>query len=209
MSIPNIIEVYREFRADKKILYTLLQEKGYLIDNGTGHRMNLFKGKEPEIFEILNKYYFFSFHCTNKGKRCSVAQIRAYFSRNNGGWKKALEGHCCQKGQTEIHHYDHNPSNNSPNNLEYVTPELNKLATVYAEKAILEGEEKVIAIVKRKFQSITVDILGKMVNFAEVISRTIKKTKNIGFCLFSPYGGLSGKQLLKIAKTHSRFASII
>lgn len=100
--------------------YTYFKSKeGYIL---------LPKSKNKTLFSLLKKAGFFIFHKTNKGKIVGVHQVVLFIYK---GWKSlAFKGECI-KGKTEIHHIDHNPSNNNHHNLEYTTPVNNKaIATI-------------------------------------------------------------------------------
>lgn len=78
-----------------------------------------------KLFSLLDKSGFWDFHCTNRKKNiCSLHQIVLYIHK---GWKLFLYGYLCDSNETEIHHLDHDPSNNNISNLVYVTSQENKL----------------------------------------------------------------------------------
>lgn len=84
----------------------------------------------PTLFKLLDKVGFFKFHITNRKKQIvGVHQIVLFCSK---GWKKLQFGLVCRAGATEVHHLDHNPQNNQPSNLWYVTPTENKVIAVIA-----------------------------------------------------------------------------
>jgi hypothetical protein len=118
----------------------------------------------------------FNFHITNSGKSVYLYQIQA-FIKKNGGWKMVKEAIVCQKDQLEIHHLDHNTLNDQPGNLEYVSPELNKLATQFTKAALKGNVEKVKELVVRKFQNKFVELDGLKISFVSIIVKTILATK--------------------------------
>jgi hypothetical protein len=84
----------------------------------------LTRSKNKSLFMALNKLGFFNFHKTNRKKQIvCLHQIILFLYK---GIKSVAMGGKCQKGQLEIHHIDHNPSNNNIHNLEYTTPINNK-----------------------------------------------------------------------------------
>jgi hypothetical protein len=85
--------------------------------------------ENKDLFTLLSKVGFFMFHKTNKRKQIvGLHQIVLFIYK---GFKSLMFNGCIKKGQTEIHHIDHNPSNNCHHNLEYTTPSNNKaIATI-------------------------------------------------------------------------------
>jgi hypothetical protein len=88
----------------------------------------LTRSNHPFLFQLLEDLGFFQFHYTNKKKSLIyVHQVQSFIKRNGGYYLYHQKGIVCGKGEMECHHLDNNPSNNSQNNLKYVTPKENKL----------------------------------------------------------------------------------
>lgn len=188
----------RDMKAIKKQVWVYLNAMDF-PNHPKGERLRLFRGQNKELFRLLDESLFFQFHITNAGKSVLIYQIIKFFSERNGGWKVVLEGEVAQKGQIEIHHYDHDVQNNSPENLEYVTPEMNKLATEFTEKFIKSDKPaQIIREIKNRFDGQILIILGKVVRIVDVILKTVKLSKSVGLDKIgsSPYGGFSAKQML-------------
>ena len=104
----------------------LLHAKGF--SNKDGYTF-LPKSHNKKLFKLLKDIGFFKFHRSNI-KQCIVGlhQVSLFISK---GWKLLKFGASCIKGKLEVHHIDHNTSNNHPDNLEYTTPANNKaIATI-------------------------------------------------------------------------------
>lgn len=77
------------------------------------------------LFSILDNCGFWDFHSTNHQKMiCSLHQVVLYAYK---GYRYFLLGYTCPAGTYEIHHLDHDPSNNDLGNLVYVTPQENQI----------------------------------------------------------------------------------
>lgn len=100
---------------------TFLSNSGYI---------RLSKYKNWRLFALLSLFGFFDYHVTNNGFTCYYHQIIAYIS---SGYRKYIKGEFCLKGELEVHHFDKNKFNNSPENLTYVTPEENKLFEYFVQ----------------------------------------------------------------------------
>jgi hypothetical protein len=97
-------------------LVTFTNDYGYVF---------LSRGQNKKLFSLLDTSGFWNFHCTNtKRKMCSLHQIVLYVWK---GWNLFLKGYTCNFHACEIHHIDHDPSNNNLDNLVYVTSQENKL----------------------------------------------------------------------------------
>lgn len=110
-------------------------------------------GKRSALNQLLQLVGFFNFHTSNNGLIYSVHQINCYMSR---GWKMYIRGEVCVKGELEIHHFDHNPKNNHPENLVYVTPYENKLLSLIVRGGFYLGKviNKALSVCKQEFKEI-------------------------------------------------------
>lgn len=113
----------------------------------------LIKGNNKELFKLLSKIGFFDFHSTNNGFICYMHQINLYLHK---GWKMYRKGLMCNKGELEVHHKDHNPSNCEVGNLVYVTPYENKLLSRIVKSGFYLGKviNKTLSTCKEKFKEI-------------------------------------------------------
>lgn len=89
----------------------------------------LTRKQNPDLFLLLKQSGFFLLHITNR--RQAIVGYHQVVLFLHKGWKKLQFDIRIRKGQTEVHHIDHNPSNNSIENLAYTTPANNKaIATI-------------------------------------------------------------------------------
>lgn len=119
-------------KINKKLLNQLkelMTNNSYNYFRSQGGYKILTRNKNKEIFCLLDKLGFFKFNKTNRRKSiCGAHQIICYLYK---GIKSFQLGGSINKHQTEVHHIDHNPSNNCHHNLEYTTPYNNKaIATI-------------------------------------------------------------------------------
>ena len=84
------------------------------------------RSQNKELFRYLDRFGFFQFHRSNRSKRLvAIHQIVLYFYK---GYKRYYYGNqVCVKGTLEIHHLNHNTTDNDKKNLWYVTPTENKV----------------------------------------------------------------------------------
>lgn len=90
--------------------------------NKEGYQVVIRK-KNPTLFRMLDEVGFFKFHSTNTGNVCGLHQIIIYLDY---GHKAQTNGFTVENGLVEVHHYDGNPANNTPENLVYVSKEDHK-----------------------------------------------------------------------------------
>jgi hypothetical protein len=119
-------------KINKKLLNQLkelIQNKQYKYFKSKEGYKFITKSSNKKLFALLNKVGFFVFHKTNRKKVIvGLHQIVLYIYK---GYRSMCLGGSIKKGQMEIHHIDHDPSNNSYTNLEYTTPHNNKaIATI-------------------------------------------------------------------------------
>lgn len=84
----------------------------------------LTRNQNKELFAKLTTLGFFDYHQTNNGHICYMHQIVLYLK---SGWSHYKIGGFCHKDKQEVHHIDHDPTNNDESNLCYVSPYENKL----------------------------------------------------------------------------------
>lgn len=78
-----------------------------------------------KLFSLLDTSGFWLFHSSNKSQSiCSLHQVILYIHK---GYHLLLKGYTCDMSCCEIHHLDHDPSNNNKENLVYVSSQENKL----------------------------------------------------------------------------------
>lgn len=108
---------------------TIIKNKEYKSFKSIEGYVFLTRRNNKSLFAKLNRLGFFKFHKTNRRKQIvSLHQITLFIYK---GIKSIALGGECLKGKMEIHHIDHNPSNNNIHNLEYTTPINNKaIATI-------------------------------------------------------------------------------
>lgn len=119
-------------KINKKALSQLkeiIRNNQYEYFKSQGGYKILTRNKNKEIFNLLDILGFFKFNKTNRRKSiCGVHQIVCYLYKGIKSYQ--LDG-TINKHETEVHHIDHDPSNNSHHNLEYTTPFNNKaIATI-------------------------------------------------------------------------------
>lgn len=103
----------------------ILKEKSYKSFSSKHGYVFLTKKNNKTLFTLLSQVGFFTFHKSNRKKQIvGLHQVVLFVFK---GFKSLTFGGKCLKGKTEIHHIDHNPSNNSHHNLEYTTPVNNKV----------------------------------------------------------------------------------
>ena len=95
---------FKQFKSRKS-------KQGYIL---------LYKKDNKRLFSLLNEAAFFDFHITNNQHIVGLHQVVAYIYH---GWRAYLNNFTAAKGDVEIHHIDSDPSNNSPGNLIYVSPQ--------------------------------------------------------------------------------------
>ena len=159
----------------------LLHSK-YII-HAHGYKIFFKSNKQNKpLFNLLHKIGFFKFHVTNKGHIVSYHQIVAFIFN---GWKKLKWGSKCIKGKTEIHHIDNNTSNNSPYNLAYTSPIINKAIATITSIVFNKKDPLYYGTVQWSFQDFDVNYgdkgflsllissikaLGKLTNFDSLTS---------------------------------------
>ena len=127
--------------------------------------MFLTRSLNKKIFSLLDKSGFWLFHCSNKGQQiCSLHQLRLYLHK---GWQLLLRGYTCDMQCCEIHHLDHDPSNNHPSNLVYVTSQENKLLSDFC-RMTYNGSIKNASINPFNYKGTS--------RFIGIIKKTIKAT---------------------------------
>lgn len=151
----------------------------------------------PSLFKALDKVGFFKFHITNVKKQiAAVHQIVLFCFK---GWKKLQFGLYCRAGQTEVHHLDHNPQNNDPSNLWYVTPTQNKvisdITTACCNVTIQPYKAEVLFDLDR------IDLAGGDKPFYRVLVESLIATSNSvnGQLLFNFIYSLPFKQAKQLA----------
>lgn len=140
----------------------------------------LVRNQNKELFKLLEAACFFKLHTSNRKKQIvGLHQVVLYVHR---GWKKLYFGHEIIQGQFEIHHLDHNPSNNTIDNLWYTTPTNNKVIADITSICCNTSAKYYNAEVK--FDLDKVNLFGAG-NFCELLIKSIKATsKNFGKDLF-------------------------
>lgn len=141
-------------------------------------RIRYTKFKHKELFKLLALIGFFDYHQTNNGFIILNSQVIFYIHK---GWRDYREGGFMLKDESEIHHLDHNSSNDNPNNLVKVTPYENKMLATCVKGGFYLGK-----VIKEKISDITKFI--KLITQTQVatISRLAKESFNI-FTLISPF----------------------
>lgn len=86
----------------------------------------------PELFAWLDTFKYFDFQRTNKSKQIvGVHQASCYLHRGVWAWRyhshKIEEAYANGTIRNEVHHLDSDVTNNSKENLVYVTPQQNSL----------------------------------------------------------------------------------
>lgn len=140
----------------------------------------LTSNQNKALFKLLNQSGFFKLHYSNKKKQIvSFHQVVLFI---NKGWKKLAFDIQILKGQVEVHHLDHDPSNNCINNLAYTTPINNKIIADITSICCNTSAKYHNAEVK--FDLDKVNLFGAG-NFCELLIKSIKATsKNFGKDLF-------------------------
>ena len=120
--------VCRRYQSIKPYLVQLKsimkQEQFFYYTNKNGYIV-LTRDSNSHIFSLLDLAGFFDFHCTNSKKEIAGHhQIMLYIYQ---GYRFLMKGFTCPWGTYEVHHLDSDPSNNSPSNLTYVTPQENAI----------------------------------------------------------------------------------
>ena len=122
-------EVMSQLKANLQTVKELIKNKefNYFVTK-YGYKI-LTRHKNKTLFSLLEKVGFFNFHITNRKKvMVGLHQVVLYIYK---GYKAYHLKGIAPKGAIEVHHIDHNPSNNSVTNLEYTTPANNKaIATI-------------------------------------------------------------------------------
>lgn len=101
-----------------------LLASSFVTETKEGYQQ-LKRRRNRKLFALLDLVCFFDYHRSNVKKEvCYVHQVVKYIV---SGWRNYIKDKYCEKYSMECHHLDHNPRNNHPNNLVYVTPLENKL----------------------------------------------------------------------------------
>jgi len=157
---------------------TLLPSARFFV-NKNGYKF-LTQTQNPALFKLLKNACFFKLHASNKKKQIvGMHQVVLYVWK---GWKKLYFGHKILKGSVEVHHLNHNPSDNHISNLWYTTPTNNKviadITSVCCSTSAYYHNAEV------KFDIDRVNLFG-VGNFCELLIRSIKATsQNFGADLF-------------------------
>jgi hypothetical protein len=114
----RVVDIETEIKAASSLL-----EQARTFSDKLGY-VKLLQKDNIQLFVTLSRLSMFEFHLTNGGSSCYLHQIILYLSV---GWKLYRRGKFAEAGSIEVHHLDHDPSNNSPDNLWYVSPLENKL----------------------------------------------------------------------------------
>lgn len=136
--------------------------------------------QNKELFKLLNQTGFFKLHYSNRKKQIvGFHQVVLFVFK---GWKSLVFDTQIIKGQLEVHHLDHNPSNNHYSNLEYTTPENNKAIATITSICCSTSAEYYNAEVKFELDKVQ---LFKGSNFCKLLIKSIKATSsNFGKDLF-------------------------
>lgn len=101
-----------------------LLASSFVTESKEGYQQ-LKRRRNRKLFALLDLVCFFDYHRSNVKKEvCYVHQVVKYIV---SGWRNFIKDKYCDKYSQECHHLDHNPRNNHPSNLVYVTPLENKL----------------------------------------------------------------------------------
>lgn len=129
LNLPRSLYVCTFKASDLKPKIKKLQ---HFLEHGTlasfsgqhGYKF-LARALNRHLFSLLDDCGFWDFHSTNHQKMiCSIHQVVLYAYK---GYRYFLLGYTCPAGTYEIHHLDHDPSNNDLDNLVYVTPQENQI----------------------------------------------------------------------------------
>jgi hypothetical protein len=105
----------------------ILKSNSLILKQNKSGYLILTRKDNPYFFTLLDNCGFFQFHCTNfKQQICCLHQVSLYLYT---GYNYFLMGCKCPKDKFEVHHLDHNVTNNSPSNLIYVTSQENAIAS--------------------------------------------------------------------------------
>ena len=162
----------RELKFWKQKAQDIVDNSNAVCFQGSHSYLFLTRHSNKELFSYLDKCGFFDFHCTNTQKQiCSYHQVVLFLHK---GWKLFLFGYTCPSGTYEIHHLDHDPSNNSPDNLVYVTPQENQiLATITRMSYYSNAQTALIGAFNKK---------SKLSDFAKLLKLTFERTySRLGF----------------------------
>lgn len=112
----------------RRHIWLALQQAKLMKDNGS-RRPRLSRKDNQHLFKLLDIFCFFNYHQTNKGYTCYVSQIMLFISGNKSkcGWFDYIKGNFCLLNEKEVHHKDNDVTNNNCQNLQYVTPNENKI----------------------------------------------------------------------------------
>lgn len=157
-----------------ELLKELIKNKEYNFFKSEGGYKILIRQENKKLFALLDQIGFFKFNKTNRRKTiCGLHQIVIYIYK---GYKSFQLGGSINKHQMEVHHIDHDPSNNSHHNLEYTTPQNNKaIATIVNICCNMSMAKYYKAEVKYDLDSVR---LFHNVPFCELLVKSIKAASN-------------------------------
>lgn len=119
----NRTTIALEVQLLSKVFYLLAK-----IDVDSSNRRILVKSKNKYIFKCLTRIKCFDFYCTNNGNIIGLSQVVAYLSY---GWKAYLNGFKAPKSEIEVHHINSDVTDNSPNNLIYLSRQDHAIVSSY------------------------------------------------------------------------------
>jgi hypothetical protein len=164
-------------KINKKVLNQLkelVRIKSYkYFKNKEGYKF-LTRSSNKNFFALLNKAGFFILHKSNR-KKLIVGLHQVVLFLYKGVQSLALGG-LIKKGQMEVHHIDHNPSNNSHHNLEYTTPFNNKAISTIVSICCNSNAGYYNASVKYDLDLVR---LFHNVTFCELLVKSIKACSNL------------------------------
>lgn len=115
---------YHDIRAKIREAKEALAE-AEIVALESGYRALYRNNRNRELFYLLTLLGFFDYHRSNRTRRIIYEhQVVHYLTT---GWHAYKNGKFMLKDQQEIHHLDHDVTNNNPSNLVVVTPAENKL----------------------------------------------------------------------------------
>jgi len=179
---------FKDIRMWVRELRELLKSNSLFAFKGKGDYLFLTRDKNKDLFKVLEKSGFFLLHKTNLKKRIvGLHQIVLYAWE---GYKILIWGGSIKRNQIEIHHIDHNPSNNSRDNLAYTTPHNNKAIAVIVSYVCNVKAEYFNAEVKFDLDRVNIykgDFINLLFKSLKAAKRLIKKDVVKDFFNSIPY----------------------
>lgn len=157
------------------------KESATFMKNKNSDRHRLSRKQNSHLFKLLSIIGFFDYHISNNGYTCYLYQINHFINGgknlDKSGWQDYRAGNFMQKDEWELHHLDHDCTNDSPSNLIKTTPYENKLLATCVKGGFYLGK-----VIKEK--------ISDMTKFANLVTQTqiatLQRLAYESFVIFTP-----------------------